>query len=127
MNDDPVWLAAHGVASWCPDWCQESHDPVVLADPSDDVGRSHHYVNVRVGHARATYCMWASVDGAPVEHLVILDHDGGGHEGFDGYLQIPLAALPDVVAALQQVPIPSEPTSSRAGAELSPPRRRRTQ
>ena len=98
------WLAEHGVALWCPDWCQrqDDHGPVQVVAPDVD-GASHDYIEHRVGEAVAVFSQFDAGDGGREQYVTIT---GTGEAGFDGYLTVPYAAIGDLIELLHTVPIP---------------------
>lgn len=105
------YLAERGHVLWCPDWCQCGHGPLQILDPIES-GGSHRYLTHQIGHVRATFAVWESFDGTEREHVVeVRPVEGAGAYGFDGYLDLPLAAVPDLIALLQNLPLPEGITS----------------
>jgi len=102
------WLAEHGEAVWCPDWCHDDHGPVQVLQP-DAGGDNHSYRPHTVGWLRGVYQMWESSDQTEREEVVIVKHDDAGREGYDGWLQVPLTAVPDLIELLQTLPLPPRP------------------
>ena len=93
------WLAEHGHAVWCPDWCRSDHGPVQVIDPQ--TGVEHDHDPLTVGSVTGVYCQRDTGSGSQV--YVLIDGDG---EGVDGTLRIPLEAIGQVIEVLQSVPRP---------------------
>lgn len=100
------WLAEHGVAVWCPDWCQDAHGPVQMMSPQD-AGENHYFVPESVGDVTGVYSVWEAHEPYEREEYVTLT--GESRSGFDGSLQIPLGAVPDLIALLEGLRIPDAP------------------
>lgn len=84
------WLAEHGHAVWCPDWCQEDHGPVQVIDPHD-LGVSHTHEPLTIGAVTGVYSLWEPSGLGQREEYITLRADRAA--GFDGdYLVIPLDA-----------------------------------
>lgn len=103
------WLAEHGRVAWCPDWCQRDHGPVQIVDPRKPVG--HSYRTHRAGLMDATYWLHDTGD-AQASHSVLLRCESGAY-GLQGnyWIDLPLAAVPDLIAVLQNLPLPEGITS----------------
>lgn len=102
------WLAEHGQTVWCPDWCQDDHGPVQVLAPGDD-GAQHQAREHHVGGLRGVFCRWESFDLSEREDVVLIQHDSAlGADGFEGYLQIPVTAIPDLIELLRAVPLPDD-------------------
>ena len=98
------WLAEHGVALWCPDWCQrqDDHGPVQVVDTDAD-GACHDYIEHQVGNVTGVFSQFDGGDGGREQYVTIT---GTGEAGFDGQLMVPLAAIGDLIELLHTVPIP---------------------
>ncbi len=98
------WLAEHGVALWCPDWCQQQdeHGPVQVVDTDID-GAAHDYIEHQVGNVTGVFSQFDGGDGGREQYVTIT---GTGEAGFDGQLMVPLAAIGDLIELLHTVPIP---------------------
>lgn len=97
------WLAEHGVALWCPDWCQQQddHGPVQVVGGEEVTG--HDYIEHRVGEAVAVFSQYIDADGTSEQYVTIT---GTGLAGFDGHLMVPYAAIGDLIELLHTVPVP---------------------
>jgi hypothetical protein len=105
MTDDNdtygQWLAQHGVAVWCPEWCQDDHGPVRLVDAQDG-GVTHDYLPHQVGQTAGQYSRFDGADGSTERSVRI---SGTGVE-FDGYLVVPYSAVGDLIELLRTLPVP---------------------